>query len=60
MYYFFSPDVKKYMEKKNNNYERSDFIWYLKAVQFGIAKYMIVILVRNVKYSAEGSDTCWF
>ena len=36
----------------------SDFIWHLKAVEFGITKDMIIILVRNVKYSAEGSDTC--
>lgn len=37
-----------------------DFHWHLKAVEFSVTEDTVVVLVRNVKYSAKGSDTQWF
>lgn len=38
----------------------SDFNWHLKAVEFSVTEDTVVVLVGNVEYSAEGSDTQWF
>lgn len=38
----------------------SNFSRHLKAVEFQVAEDTVVILVRNVKYPAEGSNTQWF
>lgn len=34
--------------------------WHLKAVEFVITEYSVVVLVGDVKYSAQRSDTQWF
>lgn len=33
------------------------FKWHLKAVEFSVTEDMVIVLVRNVKYSAKGSNT---
>lgn len=38
----------------------SIFDWHLKAVEFSITEDAVVVLVRNVEYSAKGSDTQLF
>lgn len=37
----------------------SDLNWHLKAVEFGVTEDTVIVLVGNVEYSAEGSDTQW-
>lgn len=37
-----------------------NFSQHLKAIELQVTKDVVIILIRNVKYPAEGSDTQWF
>lgn len=37
-----------------------NFSGHLKAVEFQVTEDAVIILVRNVKYPAEGSNAQWF
>lgn len=38
----------------------NDLNRHLKAIEFSVTEDTVIILVRYVKYSAQGSDTQWF